>query len=625
MGFFALSSALLFLLVPPLVLLYFLKLKRPRLDVPSLVLWRQVLNDNRVNSPFQKFKRHILLWLQLLLLCLLVLAAMQPYFRGDADQARNLPVLIDHSASMAATGSSGLTRLDVAKERVHDLIDNLQPDQHLSLIAFAGSARKLTGFTDNPRILLDALDGITIEDVPSDIEDALRVTQAMAQRTAFDEALMYSDGNFPAAADFAMPFRLSFQKLDPAGPNAGITALSAKRAGEGRWDVFVNLAGSSNEPVRGTLGITLDGESVGSEFVSVTRDTPQRILFPVTTQDAARIAVRFAPENNDALAADNRAYLEVDPARRLRIAVPETLRAYRMAIESLPGVELVDDPTAADLLITEDAAVAAEAMTPVSLFVGIVPEDVKPLLTMDQDGTTVVDWKRNDAILSHVDWTDLAVIDSPMSNEDVRESDYENLGYEVLVHGRNGPLLLQKREGDRVSYHMLFHSDRSTLPYRVGFPILLQNLTRIAMTRAGLLEARGNPTGVLPAQVGLPPETTFDIAAPRGSDREMSSNRFGVLSGIPAPRVGVYTISGGGDMREVMASLLSPDETSLNSVDAIQFNELTVAAAAKPVEVDRPLWRWLALIGLIVLMIEWWYFQRRPGGFTRRTDQGVIA
>ena len=614
MGFFAFSSALLFLLIPPLVLLYFLKLKRPRLDVPSLVLWRQVLNDNRVNSPFQKFKRHILLWLQLLLLCLLVLAAMQPYFRGGADRATNLPVLIDHSASMAATDASGLARLDAAKEQIRNLIDNLQPDHRLSLIAFAGSARKLTGFTDNPRILHDALDNIVIQDVPSDIEDALRVAQAMAQRTIFDEALMYSDGNFPAVADFALPFRLSFQKLDPAGPNAGVTALSAKRAGEGRWDVFVGLSASSDEPVRGTLTIALDGEGVGSEFVTIARDTPQRILFPVATQNAARIAVRFEPESADSLVVDNRAYLEVDPARRLRVAVPDTLRAYRMAIEPLPGIELVDDPAAADLLITEDALVATEAMTPVSLSVGVVPEDVQPLLTVGDEGTAVVDWRRNDAVLSHVDWTDLTVIDSPVSNEDVRESDYENLGYEVLVHGREGPLLLRKREGDRVSFHMLFHSDRSTLPYRVGFPIMLQNLTRIAMTKAGLLEARGNPTGVLPPQIGLTPETTFDIAAPRGGDREMASNRFGVLSGVPAPRVGVYTISGGGDAREVTASLLNTEETRLDSVDAIQFNELTVAAAAKPVEVDRPLWRWLALIGLAVLMIEWWYFQRRPAG-----------
>ena len=81
------SSAWLFLLIPLLVLFYFLKLKRPRLEIPSLILWRQVLSDNRVNSPFQRFKRNILLLLQLLLLLLLILAAMQPFLRGGPGSA----------------------------------------------------------------------------------------------------------------------------------------------------------------------------------------------------------------------------------------------------------------------------------------------------------------------------------------------------------------------------------------------------------------------------------------------------------------------------------------------------------------------------------------------------------
>ena len=78
-GFNLLANAWLLALIAPLVAFYFLKLKRPRLEIPSLVLWRQVVNDNRVNSPFQRFKRNILLYLQLLLLILLILAAMHPY------------------------------------------------------------------------------------------------------------------------------------------------------------------------------------------------------------------------------------------------------------------------------------------------------------------------------------------------------------------------------------------------------------------------------------------------------------------------------------------------------------------------------------------------------------------
>jgi Ca-activated chloride channel family protein len=106
--------ARLFLLLVPLVIFYFLKLKRPRLEIPSLALWRSVLNDQRVNSPFQRFKRNLLLLLQILLLVCLVLAAMQPFFPAGADRAKYLPVLIDTSASMAAIDESGQSRLDRA-------------------------------------------------------------------------------------------------------------------------------------------------------------------------------------------------------------------------------------------------------------------------------------------------------------------------------------------------------------------------------------------------------------------------------------------------------------------------------------------------------------------------------
>src|SRR6187402_2026678 len=112
-AFSSLSSAWLFALLVPLVVFYFLKLKRPRIDIPSLVLWRQVMSDQRVNSPFQRFKRNILLLLQILILALLALAAMQPFLRREAARTPRLPILIDVSASMAALDrEGGISRLD---------------------------------------------------------------------------------------------------------------------------------------------------------------------------------------------------------------------------------------------------------------------------------------------------------------------------------------------------------------------------------------------------------------------------------------------------------------------------------------------------------------------------------
>src|SRR4029434_3743028 len=130
MKFLSLSHAWLFLLIVPLVAFYFLKLKRPREVVPSLVLWRQVLADQRVNSPFQRFKRNFLLLLQLLLLGLLILAAMQPFLRREQARATRLPVLIDVSASMGALDKpGGETRLDAAKARLRGALER-PPREH---------------------------------------------------------------------------------------------------------------------------------------------------------------------------------------------------------------------------------------------------------------------------------------------------------------------------------------------------------------------------------------------------------------------------------------------------------------------------------------------------------------
>src|ERR1035437_2502863 len=98
-GFQSLSHLWLASLLAPLVLFFFLNLKGPRGEVPWLALWRQVLQDQRVNSPFQKFKRNILLLLQILLLLFLILAALQPYWRGGPGKQRRLPVLVDCSRS----------------------------------------------------------------------------------------------------------------------------------------------------------------------------------------------------------------------------------------------------------------------------------------------------------------------------------------------------------------------------------------------------------------------------------------------------------------------------------------------------------------------------------------------
>ena len=76
-------------LVPPAIFaLYFLKLKRQPLEVPSTYLWTKVIEDLHVNSLWQRLRRNLLLALQLLLVGLAILALLRPGWQGEALDGR---------------------------------------------------------------------------------------------------------------------------------------------------------------------------------------------------------------------------------------------------------------------------------------------------------------------------------------------------------------------------------------------------------------------------------------------------------------------------------------------------------------------------------------------------------
>lgn len=630
-GFSWLPGLWLLAIAAPIVVFYFLKLRRPRAEVPSLALWRQVMNDQRVNSPFQKFKRNVLLLLQLLLLLALTLGATQPFVRGDAANADYVPVLVDHSASMAALDKPGGTsRLDAAKGEIRDLIDDLLPGQRLSIIAVGSTAKRLTDFTDNKRLLLDALNSVEATPVESRLEEGLRVTQALARTVPVKTVLLFSDGNVPKEVPFDLPFELNYRRLTPGGRNLGITALNARRAGPQSWEVFARVessyADSSAEDSTATLELRQGNEVLATERVSLQHlpqrdDAPEtgraeRFAVRVDTDSPTTITATLRPEGVDVLASDNTASLDLPAPRPLTVYCPSELASYRHAFEAIENLVVYPSgegaaPAEYDLVVSDRAADVAKE-SPVALFVGVVPPDLASLVTVTTSLAELVDWRRSEPLLQHVQLAEIQTSDEPRKAEGVRDEDFEQLGYEIIASGSAGPLLLRRSTPKRIEYYFLFHTDRSTLPYRIGFPILVSNLVQETLRGADLLEVRAGRTGVLDP-VTVAPNEEYVVTGPAGETVTLRSAESGVLSGVPAPAVGRYTVKRGGrTVTTVGASLASSSETSLASAAQLQFKEVKVAAGGEQLPSDKPLWRYFAYAGLGLLLGEWWVFQRRP-------------
>src|SRR6185369_3109018 len=169
-------------LVPPaIVALYFLKLRRQPLEVPSTYLWKRSIEDMHVNSLWQRLRQNLLLFLQLLLVALAMLALMRPGWQGTKLQGDRFIFMVDNSASMSDTDEKGAkNRLVAAKKAVDGMIDQMSPGMTAMIISFADAPQVVQEFTDNRRLLHERLATIEPTVRGTDLRGALELADGLA-------------------------------------------------------------------------------------------------------------------------------------------------------------------------------------------------------------------------------------------------------------------------------------------------------------------------------------------------------------------------------------------------------------------------------------------------------------
>src|ERR1700722_6602947 len=109
-------AAIILLLLPFFIaLLYFLKLKRKPIQVPSTYLWKKSIEDMHVNSFFQWLRQNVFLLLQVLIVLFLIYGVMAFQVHGSTKLGKYYILMIDSSASMSVADGTP-TRLDAAKQ-----------------------------------------------------------------------------------------------------------------------------------------------------------------------------------------------------------------------------------------------------------------------------------------------------------------------------------------------------------------------------------------------------------------------------------------------------------------------------------------------------------------------------
>ncbi|MEL7485427.1 MAG: VWA domain-containing protein, partial [Planctomycetota bacterium] len=320
-----------------LLLLYFLKLRRKRLRVSSTMLWERAVDDLQVNEPFRWLRASWLLLIQMLALASLALALGRPAIPGGGLLDERVLLLIDTSASMRATDSpTEDTRLDEAKRRAIELVQDLSGDSAVQIIAFASEPVTLTGMSTDHAAALRALRAIEPTDEPGDLGRALELVRALAAPAGEGDAaaprvVLVSDGG-PSGASDALPGEPILLRVGPVASdgeppaldNVGIVAATASRdyADPARLNVFLRLQSASRTQTSVALNVELDGAVADRTSVTIpaaTNDGPgsRALTIALTPGDARRL--RLSVRRDDALEADNSVVLILPESSQVRV------------------------------------------------------------------------------------------------------------------------------------------------------------------------------------------------------------------------------------------------------------------------------------------------------------------
>ena len=169
-----------------IIALYFLKLRRRPVQVPSTLLWRRSMEDLHVNSLFQRLRRNLLLFLQLLAVLLAMLALAGPRMKGMIGSGQRYVIAIDESASMTATDISP-TRFAKAKDEAKKVISEMQSNDLAMIIGFSDRARVVSNYTGNRHLLAQRVDAMRPTEGTTSLRDALQVAAGLANPNKVDD------------------------------------------------------------------------------------------------------------------------------------------------------------------------------------------------------------------------------------------------------------------------------------------------------------------------------------------------------------------------------------------------------------------------------------------------------
>lgn len=623
----------------PIILLYMLRLRRREVPVSSTLLWRQVLRDREANSPWQRLRRNLLLLLQLLILALLVLGLARPFVEVPSVASGSVALLLDASASMQSRDAAGTatTRFEAAQAAATRLVNELAVGENMTIISVGATPRVLSPLTGDKSSLRAAINNATPGQSSADWEAAFALAAAGGQGSEDFSMLVVGDGGLPDDLP-TLPGEIRFVPVGQSSSNLAVSALAARPTLDG-MQLFAAITNYGDADATVVFDLEVDGSLFSAQEVMVPARQTHDLTITDLPSDAhairAGLTLPVESQASDYLPLDDHAWTVYSPPGTVRTlyASPGNLFLEQMLV-ALPNVDAFRAPedgslpeTPFDLYIF-DGVLPAQLPEQGNLLI-LNPPASNDLFTVNGafEDTQITGLATDDPLMAFADVEDLNVF----SAQSVEVPSWA----ETLIEAEGGPLFFAGEQANRRVAVLAFDLHQSDLPLQVAFPVLMSNL----MVWYAPSQAFDAGDGLSPGQtLSIRPlaETQIIVVEKPSGQTQRFEAAATPLVYADTDELGLYTVTlegeegtqGGGFFA---VNLFAPEESRIAPTDVITLGDTEIGAVVEEEAVgQREFWPWLALAGLLVLLIEWYVYHRgatlpaprRSGGDTpARTPQ----
>lgn len=612
--------------IPIVIALHFLRLRRQRYIVPSILLWRDNPEDQKANVPFQRLRNWLLPLLQCLFLLFIVISIARPALHIPGIIHGKIVFIVDNSASMLSR-ELGRTRLEVAKQEVLKHILQVSASGGMMIIStHPPGAHIQQTFTADEDKLKSAVKSITASHTTSDLSSVFALVSQHID-SANDHVYYVSDSfeNLPPTS-----FPINTIVVGESAENIGIVHLNV----EGLADQFQILARIRNwthtDRDITTQLMLVGGGTIDEKRLSIPASTVKSVLFSINTDRLKGHAISLQLiDAEDDFDLDNAVWVIPKPKRDFRILLisnrkqpflTDLLQSYgeHVQLQTTTMAEFHGSGDAdvtiidGDLLLTGHSVNAAAIQGIVYInWHGDLP-DVEDTPELIETPVSVMRANRNHPIMQEVSLEGLHL----------KRSLKRDMPYwgESLVETEKGALIWTGTTAGKqylVFEFDAFNPEVSEFPFTIpDVPIFIyQCLSWFESETAPIrsvdhlqnISADSFKTGDrLMIDIPVQEDMIIEVKKPDGERIELQNSVF-----AETDRIGIYSVFVDGVIYDRFSvNLLNEDESDLNTPNlAPDTNELgTNSVFLQPLV--HEVWQWVVLFGVCLLLCEWWVYHR---------------